>query len=125
MSTCTARPLFPALRGDDGGPDGCQGGDPTSGGYDVAMAVTVDELVQRAGAVIEEVARSGHRTVVTDHGRPVVAIVPITDGAYETDAILDLFGGYGALADLVPPGRSGVDELLAERRAEAAREQST
>lgn len=88
------------------------------------MAVTVDELAERAGAVIEEVSRSGHRTVVTDHGRPVVAIVPISEGAYRADAILDLIGGYGALADLVPPGRSGVDELLAERREEVAREAS-
>jgi prevent-host-death family protein len=88
------------------------------------MAVTVDELAERAGAVIEEVARSGHRTVVTDHGRPVVAIVPISVEAYEPGAILDLIGGYGALADLVPPGRSVVDELLAERREESVRETS-
>jgi prevent-host-death family protein len=88
------------------------------------MAVTIDELAEHAVAVIEEVSRSGHRTVVTDHGRPVAAIVPISEGAYGPGAILDLVGGYGALADLVPPGRSGVDELLAERREEAAREAS-
>lgn len=90
----------------------------------MTMAVTVDELAERAGAVVEEVARSGHRTVVTDHGRPVAAIVPISEGAYGPDTILDLVGGYGALAELVPPGRSGVDELLAERREEVAREAS-
>lgn len=92
--------------------------------YDMAMAVTVHELAERAGAVIEKVVRSGHRTVITDHGRAVAAIVPIGDRAYESDAILDLIGGYAALADLVPPGRSGVGELLAERRKEAARETS-
>jgi prevent-host-death family protein len=86
------------------------------------MAVTIDELARQAGAVVEEVARSGHRTVVTVDGRPVAAIVPIAEGAYRPDGILELIGGYGALAGLVPPGRSGVDELLAERREEAARE---
>ncbi len=85
------------------------------------MVVTIDELAQQAGAVVEEVTRSGRRTVVTDHGRAVAAIVPITATAYEPDAILDLIGGYGALSGLMPPGRSGVDELLADRREEVAR----
>lgn len=62
--------------------------------------------------------------MVTDNGKPVAAIVPIGERTYESGAILDLIGGYGALADLVPPGRSGVEELLAERRQEAAQETS-
>lgn len=88
------------------------------------MAVTLDELAERTAAVIEEVARSGHRTVFTEDGRPLVAIVPIAEEAYVPHAILDLIGGYGALSDLVPPGRSGVDELLADRRKEVAQEAS-
>jgi len=46
----------------------------------------------------------------------------MTERAHEPGATLDLIGGYGALAGLVPPGRSGVDELLAERRRRAPRE---
>ncbi len=84
--------------------------------------MTVEELAEKAGTVIREVATSGHRTVVTDNGRPVAAIVPLGEITLEADRILDLPGGYGAFSDLLPQGRSAEQELIDERRQEAARD---
>jgi prevent-host-death family protein len=90
--------------------------------YDRHMAVSIDELARRAGAVVDEVARTRHGTVITDHGRPVAAIVPLD----ERDTGLDDLAGWlvhpGAFAELRPEGRSAVDEFLADRRREAADE---
>jgi prevent-host-death family protein len=86
------------------------------------MAVSIDELARRTGAVIDEVARTRNRTVITDHGRPVAAIVPLD----ERDSGLDDLAGWlahrGEFAELRPEGSSVVDELLADRRREAADE---
>jgi prevent-host-death family protein len=87
--------------------------------------VSVDELARRTGAVIEEVARSRRPTLVTDHGHPVAAIVPIEEAAARPTEPRDLderLGRLGGLAEFRVEGRSLVDELIADRRAEAAAE---
>ena len=85
--------------------------------------MSIEDLARRAGAVVGEVARTGTPAVITDHGRPLVQIVPLSNGTdlYETD-VLKLFGGYGAFSDAFSSSRSAVDELIAERRAEQAGE---
>lgn len=90
------------------------------------MAVSIEDLARRTGAVIEEVANSGKPAVVTDHGLPVVEIVPLSKvvDPCESD-VLKLFGGYGAYVDTSPLGRSVVDEFIAERRAEQACEDAS
>jgi prevent-host-death family protein len=89
------------------------------------MAVTVDELARRTGAVIEEVARACRTTVVTDNGHPVAAIVSIDGAAARPAELRDLderLRRQGGLAELRVEDRSLADELIADRRAEAARE---
>ena len=89
------------------------------------MAVTIRELANRTSAVIDEVTRSGRPTIVTRRGHPVAALVPLDEQSLEeaaTTQVLNLVGRRGALAHLLPRGRSAVDELLAERREEAVRE---
>jgi prevent-host-death family protein len=86
------------------------------------MAVTIDELARRAGAVVDEVARTRLRTVITDHGRPVAAIVPLDELDDGPEELAGRLVHRGEFAALPPEGRSVVDEFLADRRREAADE---
>lgn len=89
------------------------------------MAVTIRELANRTSAVIDEVTRSGRPAIVTRRGHPVAAVVPLDERMIEdaaTAQVLDMVGRRGALAHLLPRGRSAVEELLSERREEAIRE---
>jgi prevent-host-death family protein len=43
----------------------------------------IRELANKTKAVVEEVVRSGRPAVVTQRGRPVVAVVPIDQDALE------------------------------------------
>lgn len=89
------------------------------------MAVTIRELANRASAVIDEVVRSGRPAIVTRRGYPVAAAVPLDEPTLEeaaTTQVFDTVGRRGALAHLLPRGRSAVEELVAERRQEAIRE---
>ncbi len=45
--------------------------------------VSVRELGRNASRVVNEVAKSGRPALVTRHGTPVVALVPIDEGALE------------------------------------------
>lgn len=45
--------------------------------------VSIRELANNASAVVDEVATSGRPAVVTKHGRPVAALVPIDQEALE------------------------------------------
>jgi prevent-host-death family protein len=47
-----------------------------SGGYALAT-VGIRGLARNVSAVVAEVARTGRPTILTKHGRPVAAIVPI------------------------------------------------
>jgi prevent-host-death family protein len=98
------------------------GGRPDVAQYDRVMAVTIDELARRAGAVVDEVARTRLRTVITDHGRPVAAIVPLDELDDGTEELAGRLVHRGEFAALRPEGRSVVDEFLADRRREAADE---
>ena len=60
--------------------------------------VSIRELSRNAGGVINEVASTGRPAVVTRHGTPVAAVVPIDPGDLE-DLVLAKAAHY--LADFV------------------------
>jgi len=45
--------------------------------------ISIRELQRNAGGVVADVAASGRPAVVTKHGRPVAAVVPISEGDLE------------------------------------------
>ena len=46
-------------------------------------SVTMRNLSRHAGDVVEEVVRSGRPALVTRHGRPVAALIPVNDEQLE------------------------------------------
>jgi prevent-host-death family protein len=46
-------------------------------------SITIRELSRRTSAVVSDVARTGRPTLVTRHGAPVVAVVPIDEAELE------------------------------------------
>lgn len=59
--------------------------------------VSIRELSRNASGVVDEVASSGRPSIVTRHGAPVAAVVPIDEGELE-DLILARGAEY--LADM-------------------------
>jgi prevent-host-death family protein len=88
----------------------------------VFVAVNVEELARRAGSIVQEVSRTRRHTLITDNGQPVAVIVPVGEESTALDELTERFTRRGSFAELRPVGSSAVDELLAERREEAARE---
>jgi prevent-host-death family protein len=74
--------------------------------------VSIRELSRNTSGVVDEVARSGRPALVTKHGTPVVAVVPIDEGDLE-DIVLARAPEY--LADM-----TAADEDLAVGRTRAA-----
>jgi prevent-host-death family protein len=75
-------------------------------GYTLSMpTVSIRELANNASGVISEVTASGRPAVVTKHGQPVAAVVPIDEDALE-DFVL-------ANAPEFVEGRRAADEELA------------
>ncbi|MDR2723118.1 MAG: type II toxin-antitoxin system prevent-host-death family antitoxin [Cellulomonadaceae bacterium] len=84
------------------------------------MNVGIRELKQNASAVIQKVARHG-RVVVTDRGRPVAQISPLTSSVISDLCEAGLARpARNMLADLPAPpsGPSLTDALTAMRGAE-------
>jgi prevent-host-death family protein len=86
--------------------------------------VSIRDLANRTKSVVEEVAHSGRPAVVTQRGRPLVAVVPIDEEALE-DWILANAGEFAAnMAEADAEIGAGVhgqplDEVLAELEAES------
>lgn len=59
--------------------------------------VSIRELSRNASGVVDEVAKSGRPAIVTKHGAPVAAVVPIDEGELE-DMVLARAPEY--LADM-------------------------
>lgn len=76
--------------------------------------VSIRELSRNASGVVDEVASSGRPAVVTRHGAPVAAVVPIDPGELE-DLVLAKAPAY--LADF-----AAADEDLAAGRTRPAAE---
>lgn len=74
--------------------------------------VSIRELSRNASGVVDEVARTGRPALVTRHGAPVVAVVPIDEGEIE-DLVLARAPEY--LADML-----SADEDLAAGRTRSA-----
>ncbi len=75
--------------------------------------VSIRELSRNASGVVDEVSRTGRPALVTKHGAPVAAVVPI-DAAELEDLVLSKSPEY--LADLT----AADDDLAAERTRPAA-----
>jgi prevent-host-death family protein len=74
--------------------------------------VSIRELSRNTSGVVDEVARTGRPALVTKHGAPVVAVVPIEEGDLE-DMVLARTPEY--LADM-----TAADEDLVAGRTRAA-----
>lgn len=74
--------------------------------------VSIRNLSRNASSVVDEVARTGRPALITKHGTPVVAVVPIHEGDLE-DAVLARSSDY--LASML-----AADEDLAAGRTRAA-----
>jgi prevent-host-death family protein len=74
--------------------------------------VSIRELSRNASSVVDEVARTGRPALITKHGAPIVAVVPIDEGEIE-DLVLARAPEY--LADML-----SADEDLAAGRTRAA-----
>lgn len=61
------------------------------------MAVSIRELSRNASAVVDDVAKTRRPALVTKHGTPVAAVVPIDEADFE-DVVLAKTPEY--LADL-------------------------
>jgi prevent-host-death family protein len=89
----------------------------------VMSTVSIRELANNTKTVIEEVARSGHPAVVTQRGKPLVAVIPIDENALE-DWILanapEFVANMRQADEEIAAGVHGqpLDEVLAELDAE-------
>ncbi|MGH9212372.1 MAG: type II toxin-antitoxin system Phd/YefM family antitoxin [Acidimicrobiales bacterium] len=80
--------------------------------------VTIRELANNASAVVAQVAESGRPALVTKHGRPVAAVVPINVTDLEDFVLANspdyVVGRKRADAEL-PAGRTqSLDRVLAD-----------
>ncbi|WP_211236658.1 type II toxin-antitoxin system Phd/YefM family antitoxin [Arthrobacter castelli] len=83
------------------------------------------ELRQNASGILEELLRSGDSVTITNHGRPMATLNPLTpDLQWREQLIAEgrLSPGKGSLADVEPPAPSpetaGLSGLVEEDRAE-------
>ncbi len=87
--------------------------------------VSIRDLANKASAVVDEVARSKRPAVVTKHGKPVAALVPIDQEALEDWVLANApeFVANMAEADSeIARGERGMplDDVLAELDADGA-----
>ena len=80
--------------------------------------MSIRDLANHTKSVVEEVARSGRPAVVTQRGRPLVAVVPIDETALEDWILANAPEYMTAMAEadaMVTRGEHGrpLDEVLA------------
>jgi len=84
--------------------------------------VSIRELANNASGVIASVADTGRPTVITKHGRPVAAVVPIDQDELEDFVLANapefVAGRAQADADLAAGRTRSLDEVLAELDAD-------
>jgi prevent-host-death family protein len=81
--------------------------------------VSIRDLANHTKSVVEEVARSGRPALVTQRGKPVVAVVPIDEAALEDWVLANAAEFVQAMADddeLIAAGGHGtpLEYVLAE-----------
>lgn len=81
--------------------------------------VSIRDLANNASAVVDEVATSGRPAVVTKHGKPVAAVVPIDQEALEDWVLANAPEFVANMAEADEEIAKGVrgkplDEVLAE-----------
>jgi prevent-host-death family protein len=66
------------------------------------MKISASEFKARCLAILDEVARSGEKVVITKRGRPVAELVPPTmaEGEFPQDALV---GTVEVLGDVIAP----------------------
>jgi prevent-host-death family protein len=85
--------------------------------------VSIRDLANHTKSVVEEVVRSGRPAVVTQRGRPLVAVVPIDEEALEDWVLANAPEFVSNMAEADAEIAAGVhghslDEVLAELEAE-------
>ncbi|WP_460465558.1 type II toxin-antitoxin system Phd/YefM family antitoxin [Arthrobacter pigmenti] len=86
--------------------------------------VGVRELRQNASSILEELLRSGESVTITNHGRPMATLHPMTPDLQWREQLIaegKLAPGKGSLADVVPlspTDSTGLSDLVEEDRAE-------
>lgn len=85
--------------------------------------VSIRELANSASSVIASVAETGRPTVVTKHGRPVAAVVPIDQEELEDFVLANapefVAGRHQADVDLAAGRTRALDKALADLDDEA------
>ena len=80
--------------------------------------VSIRELANNASAVVADVAASGRPAMVTKHGRPVAAVVPINEEALEDFVLANapeyVKGRRAADEDLAAGRTRSLDQVLAD-----------
>ncbi|WP_299167191.1 type II toxin-antitoxin system Phd/YefM family antitoxin [uncultured Arthrobacter sp.] len=93
----------------------------------ILKTVGVRELRQNASSILEEALRTGESVLITNHGRPMATLQPMTaDLAWREELIakgtLIPATNPGSLADIepvkLPPGGPSMAEILEEMRAD-------
>lgn len=86
--------------------------------------VGVRELRQNASSILEELLRSGESVTITNHGRPMATLHPMTPDLQWREQLIaegKLVPGKGSLADIAPLSSmesTGLSDLVEEDRAE-------
>ena len=83
--------------------------------------VSIRELQRNAGGVLKDVASSGRPALITSHGKPVAAVVPLNETDLE-DWVLATAAEFVASrrqadAELAAGETTSLDEFLAEEPA--------
>lgn len=80
--------------------------------------VSIRELANNVSSVVASVAETGRPTVVTKHGRPVAAVVPIDQDDLEDFVLANapefVAGRHQANADLAAGRTRSLDKVLAD-----------
>lgn len=88
------------------------------------MAIGIRELARNASKVVEQVKRSRRPTLITRHGRPVAALVPVDEEELEDWILANAPEFVASMHEAdreIEEGRSGVplEEVLKEFQADA------
>lgn len=88
-------------------------------GYIVPMAaISIRDLANNTSGVVSDVQESGRPAIVTKHGRPVAAVVPINQASLEDFVLANapeyVEGRREAEADLAAGRTRALDEVLAD-----------
>lgn len=83
------------------------------------MAYGIRDLARQASQVVDEVEKTGRPALITRHGKPVAALVPVDESELEDWVLANAPGFVGAMNDAdreIAAGKKGksLDEVLTD-----------